>query len=71
MIKMIRISSTGKVDEYEIWQGSRVVRITHDKELGTVYATTWVDNGNIICPKNFSGKTLVGAKKFAQNWLNR
>jgi len=66
-----KVFSTEKMDRYEIWLGSRVVRITHDKEFGTVVATTWVNNGEIICNERFEGKTLGGARRFAKKWLGQ
>lgn len=65
----LRKTRTGKnTNDYEMWDGSHVVKMTHDKEYGKVNASAWVNGGDTIC-RSRTFKTLVGAQKWAQGWL--
>lgn len=55
-------------DDYEIWDSSRVVRMVHDKEVGAVTVTAWVNNGSTVC-RSRSFKTVSGAERWGRRWL--
>lgn len=54
----------------ELSQGTKVVRLTVDHELGTVTGSKWVNRGETIVAGTITAKTLAGARKQAERWLN-
>jgi hypothetical protein len=67
-MELIKVRS-GVINQYEMWNGSRMVRISEDTEVGQATLTTWVNYGETIT-RSRSYKTVKGAEKWAREWLS-
>lgn len=53
---------------WEVWNGSRMVRI--GGHSGQYTAVAYVDNGNVATTRSTTVKTINGAIRWAKNWLH-